>query len=130
MHKILVVDDDPDLLALVVRRLGQAGHRVQSAPGGEEALALVRERGAPDIVVLDVNMPGLDGLELLVALREATESPDLPAVFLSGRVEPEDVEAGRALGAVYLTKPFVSRALLSSIESQLTKGQVAVPGSW
>jgi DNA-binding response OmpR family regulator len=130
MAKILVVDDDPDLLALVVRRLGHAGHRVQSALAGREALALIEERGAPDIVVLDVNMPDLDGLGLLVAVREQTGRADLPAIFLSGRVEAGDVAAGRALGAVYLTKPFVSSALLAAIESQLAKIEVAVPDAW
>jgi DNA-binding response OmpR family regulator len=130
MAKILVVDDDPDLLALVVRRLGHAGHRVQSALAGHEALTFIEERGAPDIVVFDVNMPDLDGLGLLVAVRAQTGRPDLPAVFLSGRVEAEDVAAGRALGAVYLTKPFVSAALLAAVDSQLAKTELAVPDAW
>nr|MCW2728370.1 response regulator receiver protein [Aeromicrobium sp.] len=88
MAKILVVDDNPDLLALVVRRLQRAGHRVQQAGLPTDALELVRTMGAPDVVVLDVTMPVLNGMELLAALREVTGRPDLPAVFLSGRIEP------------------------------------------
>ena len=75
-------------------------------------------------------MPVLNGLELLVALRECTDMPDLPAVFLSGRVEPEDVAAGRALGAVYLTKPYVANALNNAIEALLAAAPVAVPDEW
>lgn len=128
MAKILVVEDNADLLALVVRRLGRAGHRVKGARLPTEALSLVRTEGAPDVVVLDVNMPVLNGLELLVALREFTDTPDLPAVFLSGRVEPEDVAAGRALGGVYLTKPYVASALQNAIDSLLAAQPV--PNQW
>ncbi len=130
MAKILVVEDNADLLALVVRRLQRAGHRVQEAISPTAALELVRAKGAPDLVVLDVNMPVLNGLELLVAIREHTETPDLPAVFLSGRIEAADIAAGRALGAVYLTKPYVASALNNAIESLLAAVPVAVPDAW
>lgn len=128
MAKILVVEDNPDLLALVVRRLGRAGHRVKEARLPTEALSLVHTEGTPDLVVLDVDMPVLNGLELLVALRERTGTPNLPAVFLSGRVEPEDVAAGRALGGVYLTKPYVASALHNVIDSLLAAQPV--PSDW
>jgi len=130
MAKILVVDDDPDLRALVVRRLGKAGHRVQEAANGSAALDLIRGKGDPDLLVLDITMPGLTGLELLVAAREQTGHTNLPAVFLSGRVEPTDLAVGRALGAAYLTKPYVSSALLMAIESQLAAAEVFVPSDW
>ncbi len=119
MARILVVEDDADLRALVVRRLQYAGHRVQGAEDAMDAMGLVAHKGAPDAVVLDVNMPDIDGFELLGRLREQTGRSDLPAVFLSGRTQLADIAAGRALGAAYLTKPFVSNALIGAIETQL-----------
>jgi CheY-like chemotaxis protein len=124
MSKLLVVDDDPDILALVQLRLQRAGHRVLGASSGAEALAIVAERGTPDLAVLDVSMPGMSGLELLSTLREQ-QSKDLPAVFLSARVQPEDIERGRSLGAAYLTKPFVASALLNAVERALAESNAA-----
>jgi CheY-like chemotaxis protein len=116
MSRVLVVDDDPNLRQLVTVRLEKAGHRVRGADSAAEALALVADRGAPDVVVLDVTMPGMTGLELLPAMRALDGCAELPAIFLSGRVEPHDVEAGRALNATYLTKPFSAHALTKAIE--------------
>lgn len=124
MSKLLVVDDDPDILALVQLRLQRAGHKVVGASSGAEALAIVAERGAPDLAVLDVSMPGMSGLELLSTLREQ-QAQDLPAVFLSARVQPEDIERGRSLGATYLTKPFVASALLNAVERALAEASSA-----
>jgi CheY-like chemotaxis protein len=124
MSNLLVVDDDPDILALVQLRLQRAGHRVLGASSGAEALAIVAERGTPDLAVLDVSMPGMSGLELLSTLREQ-QSKDLPAVFLSARVQPEDIERGRSLGAAYLTKPFVASALLNAVERALAESNAA-----
>jgi CheY-like chemotaxis protein len=120
MSKLLVVDDDPDILALVQLRLQRAGHKVVGAASGAEALAIVAERGVPDLAVLDVSMPGMSGLELLSTLREQ-QAKDLPAVFLSARVQPEDIERGRSLGATYLTKPFIASALLNAVERTLAE---------
>ena len=119
MAKILVVDDAPDIVTLVVRRLQRAGHRAQGANNAAEACAFVSDKGAPDLVVLDVTMPDVDGLELLGLLRQQTGIDDLPAIFLSGRVEPEDIAAGHALDAVYLTKPYVGSALLRKVDTIL-----------
>jgi CheY-like chemotaxis protein len=100
---------------------------VVSACSGEEALTVLAERGAPDIAVLDVMMPGMTGLELLRLLQATPEYASLPAVFLSGRVEPADIAAGRALGATYLTKPIVVTALNSAIDRVL---EPAPTGTW
>src|SRR3954471_6285972 len=116
MAKILIVDDDPDILRLVEFRLRKGGHRVVAATGGREALHIVEARGAPDVVVLDVTMPDMDGFETLDRLRARDGLTQLPAIFLSARVLPEDVERGRAAGATYLTKPFSAVALLNAIE--------------
>ena len=128
MARVLVVDDDPDVLNLVSFRLRKADHKVIAVPGGEEALAVVAERGAPDVAVLDVMMPGLDGLTLLQRLRELEGLESLPAIFLSARVQPEDIEAGRALGATYLTKPFVATALLRAIDAALKEPEAGLEG--
>jgi CheY-like chemotaxis protein len=116
MSRVLVVDDDPNLRQLVTLRLEKVGHRVLAADSADEALAVVHDRGAPDVVVLDVTMPGMTGLELLPAMRTLDGCADLPAIFLSGRVEHHEVEAGRALNATYLTKPFSAVALTKAIE--------------
>lgn len=126
MARVLVVDDDPDLLTLVGLQLRQHGHKVVTAASGPEALKIVEELGAPEVAVLDVAMPEMNGLELLTKLRALDGMSELPAIFLSARVGPEDIAAGEALGALYLTKPYVMRALLAAID-RLT---VAAASGW
>jgi CheY-like chemotaxis protein len=92
------------------------GHPALTAASGPEALELLAGRRAPDIAVLDVSMPGMTGFELLRRLRAQKGYEAMPAIFLSARVQPDDVEQGRAAGAVYLTKPFVTTALLKAID--------------
>ncbi len=125
MANILVVDDDPDLRGLVEFRLRKEGHQVLAAADGPTALDAVAQRGKPDLAVLDVAMPGMTGLELLVALRELPGMEGVPAIFLSARILPSDIAAGRALGASYLTKPFVAPALLAAV-----RGVLGPPDSW
>jgi CheY-like chemotaxis protein len=120
MARILVADDDADILALVVQRLRHCDHTVQGVGDAAAALAFVVERGAPDLVILDVTMPGMDGLELLRRLRVDTGVEDLPAIFLSGRMRPADIEAGRALGGRYLTKPYIATALIAAVDDVIT----------
>ena len=135
MARILVVEDDPDIRRLVLRRLQQGGHRAQGAADASEALSVIGAKGSPDLVILDVNMPEVNGFELLGRLREEL-GPSLPAVFLSGRMRPEDIETGRALGAKYLTKPFETTALLNAIDVLLTEAAEAAaeaeadPNEW
>lgn len=119
MARILVVDDDRVILRLVQVRLERAGHSVLAISSPHKALELVLGGELPDVVVLDVVMPEITGLELLQALRLGLGLATLPAVFLSGRVEPEQIEAGQALGAIYLTKPFVASALLKAIDEAI-----------
>ena len=119
MARVLVVEDDDDIRAMTVARITVDGHAVLSAANADDAFAIIKERGAPEIAVLDVGLPVMNGLEFLVALRERLNEPNLPAVFLSARVSPEDVEAGRQLNATYLTKPYVATALLKAINRAL-----------
>ena len=129
MAKILVVDDDVDIRTLVETRLRRLGHRVVCAGSGEEALAVLADKGAPDVLVLDVLMPGISGLELLTSIRQDADLADVPAVFLSGRVLETDIEAGRALGATYLTKPVVLSALAATVDKVLAAETVGA-GTW
>ncbi|CAN5507371.1 N/A [soil metagenome] len=119
----MVVDDDEGILMLVQAQLRRNGHQVIAAVSAQEALNSVTEKGAPDVVVLDVGLPDMDGLNLLQSLRDRLELPDLAGIFLTGHIEEENVEAGRALGATYLTKPFVASALLAAIERCVPKDE-------
>jgi CheY-like chemotaxis protein len=119
MARLLVVDDDPDTVRIVTFRLQSKGHRVVGATSAQEALDTVSARGRPDVVILDVTMPDMTGLDLLTALRALDGLDHLPAIFLSARVLPADIEAGKALGATYLTKPFIAAALLAAVEEAI-----------
>jgi DNA-binding response OmpR family regulator len=127
MARVLVVDDDPDLLTLVEMQLRHHGHQVSVASSGPQALALIDDKGAPDVAVLDVAMPGMNGLDLLQELRARDGLDELPAIFLSARVGPEDINAGTSLGASYLTKPYVMSALLAAIEGAMTQHGATAP---
>lgn len=116
MARVLVVDDDPDILTLVRAWLKRDGHRVAATSSAQEALSAVEEKGCPDVCVVDVAMPDMSGFELVQALHKRPETKDVPVIFLSARVLPEDIEAGKAIGSVYLTKPFVGQALLDAVK--------------
>jgi DNA-binding response OmpR family regulator len=126
--RVLVVDDDPDILQLVEFQLRHHGHRVATAGSAEAAERLVEEKGRPDVVVLDVMMPDVTGFDLLSSLRSREGWENLPAIFLSARVLEADVERGRELNAAYLTKPFVSSALLRAIDKAVDADPNA--GTW
>ena len=107
---VLVVDDDPHIRALLVFAFEKAGMAVREAADGEEALAAVA-RAAPDLVVLDINMPRMDGLEVCRRLRATT---DVPVLFLSSRDEEFDRVLGIELGADdYVIKPFSPREVVA-----------------
>lgn len=129
MAKVLIVEDAPELRALLEVRLRQSGHRVVSASSGEQALSLLAGRDAPDVAVLDVLMPGMTGLELHRHLRADPAFAKVPVIFLSSRVQPADVAAGRELGATYLTKPIVVSALNRAIDNALLATEVTA-GGW
>lgn len=115
MARVLVVDDDPDILNLLQIQLRRHGHQTTAASSGDAALQIVAGGARPDVAVLDVRMPGMSGIELVQALRKLEGFADLPVIFLSAAAAPEDIQAGSALGCAYLTKPFTSEALLDAI---------------
>lgn len=115
---ILVVEDELDLGRLVVRELEQAGYEVRHAPDGPAALRLFAER-APNLVVLDWMLPGIDGLEVLRCLRRT--SP-VPVLMLTARSEELDRVVGLEVGADdYLTKPFGTRELIARVRALLRR---------
>jgi DNA-binding response OmpR family regulator len=111
---VLAVEDDDLVRDVVATHLRRAGHQVIAASSGQEALEVMVERAAPDVAVVDIGLPDTDGFALVTALRERHEN--LPVIFLTGRVEMEQVEEGRRVGATYLTKPFIASALLTAID--------------
>jgi DNA-binding response OmpR family regulator len=120
-HKILVVDDEPDVLRMLQVVLGRRGHRVLTAPTGMEGLVTAQgER--PDLILLDIMMEGMDGWEVLKLLKLEQGTRDIPVVMLSARVEPRDKIRGLQEGAVdYITKPFSVRDMLATIEAILER---------
>jgi two-component system alkaline phosphatase synthesis response regulator PhoP len=119
--RILVVDDESDILELVHYNLSKAQYDVVSVASGEEALAQVRTT-PPDLIVLDLMLPGVDGLEVCKALKRDTRTAAIPIVILTARGEEADIVAGLELGADdYLTKPFSPRVLLARIRAVLRR---------
>ena len=119
--RILVVDDEPDILELVQYNLSKAHYDVVGVESGEEALAHLREM-LPDLIVLDLMLPGADGLEVCKALKRDTHTAAIPIVILTARGEEADIVAGLELGADdYLIKPFSPRVLLARIRAVLRR---------
>jgi two-component system, OmpR family, alkaline phosphatase synthesis response regulator PhoP len=119
--RILVVDDEPDILELVQYNLSKAQYEVVGVESGEEALVQVRTT-PPDLIVLDLMLPGVDGLEVCRALKRDTRTAAVPIVMLTARGEEADIVAGLELGADdYLTKPFSPRVLLARIRAVLRR---------
>lgn len=117
--RVLVADDDEDILQLVVLRLGRSGYDVVSATDGESAVELAIAR-SPDLVVIDVAMPRLDGLEITRILRAREEFATIPILLLTARTRDVDVELGLAAGADdYVTKPFSPELLAQRVAALL-----------
>jgi two-component system alkaline phosphatase synthesis response regulator PhoP len=118
---ILVVDDEPDLLELVYYNLTRAGYEVVCVKSGEEAFMHIRTR-PPDLIVLDLMLPGIDGLEMCKRLRQDPQTVMVPIVMLTARSEEADIVTGLELGADdYLTKPFSPRVLLARVKAVLRR---------
>jgi DNA-binding response OmpR family regulator len=118
MARVLIVDDEPKIVRLVSDYLGAAGFEVLSAGSGEEALMRVRTE-RPDLVVLDLGLPGLDGLDVTRTLRRDGE---LPVIMLTARDDETDRIIGLELGADdYVTKPFSPRELVARVRAVLRR---------
>ncbi|MBF2026715.1 MAG: response regulator transcription factor [Oscillatoriales cyanobacterium C42_A2020_001] len=123
MKRVLVVDDDATLRMALTRYLEKRGYAVQSASSGVEALT-VFEQDPPDLVVSDVMMPEMDGLEFCRRLRASRSGQLVPFIFLSSRGEVDARIQGHSMGADdYLIKPFEPKELLAKIEAQLERSR-------
>jgi CheY-like chemotaxis protein len=112
---IMVVDDNPDIVTIVKTILEVKGYVVQSAYSGQEVLGLL-EKQKPDLIILDVMMPQMDGLEVLTRLKGDTGTASIPVILLTAKVQYEDVLGGYKMGAdYYITKPFTSTQLINGI---------------
>ncbi len=120
--KVLLVDDEPHILTALEFLVEQAGYHVQKARRGEEALQLAAEF-LPDIVVLDVMMPGMDGFEVAKAIRQKPELEHARIIFLTAKSTAQDrVQGYSAGGEVYLSKPFDNDQLLTIINEVVEFG--------
>jgi DNA-binding response OmpR family regulator len=116
----LVADDDPDILKLVSLHLKKAGYGVVTATDGREAVDRFREH-RPDLAIVDVRMPEMDGLEVIRRIRADERSKDILVVALSARVREANIAEGFEAGAdEYMEKPFSGRQLLELVESKLS----------
>lgn len=123
MSTILVADDDRDILDLVAFKLSAAGHELITATDGATALTEAR-RAVPDIVVLDVAMPGMSGLDVCRELRAEPITSAIPVILLTARGQDSDVEAGFDVGADdYVVKPFSPRELQSRVTALLSRAR-------
>lgn len=119
MQRILVIDDDPAVTSLLKRGFSYEGFSVETAESGQQGLALARER-PPDLVILDIMMPKLNGLEVLQRLRNSETPP--PVLFLTAKDAPSDEILGLEAGADdYVVKPFRFEVLLARVHSALRR---------
>src|SRR5438874_9412747 len=120
-HRILVVDDEPDITALVAYHLAKSGYRVTTAANGRDALRAAREE-RPDLVVLDLMLPGISGYDVLAELRRREETRDLGVILLTARKDEPDRIKGLSLGADdYLPKPFSPQELVLRVSAVLRR---------
>jgi len=116
MKRILVIDDEEDLVELLDRRLQSAGYEMLQALDGEEGLEVAIEQ-VPDLIILDISMPKMDGYQVCERIKSNKKLKDVPIIMLTALGAPVDKIVGKALGAdAYLTKPFDNKELLNKIE--------------
>jgi DNA-binding response OmpR family regulator len=125
VNDVLIADDDADIRDLVAFKLEQAGLDVVAVGDGVAAIEAVRAR-RPKVVVLDVSMPGMSGLDVCRMLRADPATQNVPVIMLTAKVQERDVEGGFSAGADdYVTKPFSPRELVSRIQAMITRAHGA-----
>jgi len=120
-YKILVVDDEPMIVRLMEFILARQGHEMLIAVNGEEALQKIRAH-QPDLVLLDIMMPRIDGYEVAQQLRANPETASLPIIMLSAKAQEEDIRRGAEVGVdAYVTKPFSPEHLVRVVTEHLQR---------
>ncbi|MCX5866111.1 MAG: response regulator, partial [Proteobacteria bacterium] len=120
-EKILIVDDEENILELIRYNLGKEGYQTECFTTGEEAVKKARADGG-DLILLDLMLPGLDGLEVLKILKNDNRTQAIPVIIVSAKGEESDIVAGLELGADdYITKPFSLKILVARVRSVLRR---------
>jgi DNA-binding response OmpR family regulator len=126
MAHVLVVDDEPEIVKMVQKIMEARGHRVSVARDGHEAIELA-QREAPDVMILDLNLPKLDGFEVCRRLKSEPPTKNIPIVMLTAAyVSVEDAERGVGVGAdEYVVKPFLREVLVHNVERLIEESAAA-----
>lgn len=120
-EKILIVDDEEDVLELLRFNLDKEGYKTETAVSGEEALTVAKSK-LPDLIILDLMLPGIDGLEVCKKLKGETKTENIPIIMLTAKSEDSDIITGLELGADdYITKPFSPKVLTARIRRILQR---------
>ena len=118
-ERILIVDDEEDVLELAQYNLEQSGYHVETAASGEQALTYSKKK-TPDLIILDLMLPGIDGLEVCKQLKSDVKTEGVPIIMLTAKGEEADIVTGLELGADdYVTKPFSPKVLVARIRRLL-----------
>ena len=124
--RIVVVEDEPDILEILSYNLRREGYEVQSAPDGTSGLSLIR-REKPDLVLLDLMLPGIDGLEICRTLKNSSDTADTLIIMVTAKGEESDIVLGLGAGADdYISKPFSPKEMVARVKAVLRRG----PGIW
>ena len=126
-ERILVVDDEEDILELVRFNLAREGYDLACTTSGEETLDIARKEH-PDLLILDLMLPGIDGLEVAKILKNDVKTKDIPIIMLTAKGEEADIVTGLELGADdYITKPFSPRVLVARVRAVLRREAKETP---
>lgn len=124
---VLAVEDEPDILELITHNLEREGFEVRGVATGEEAVRSARSR-TPDVVLLDLMLPGMDGLDVCRELRGDPKTKQIPIIIVSAKGEEADIVTGLELGADdYVTKPFSPRVLVARVRAVLRRREKGIP---
>lgn len=125
--KVLIVDDEVNIVISLEFLMQQAGYTVDIARTGNEALAKLASF-QPDLVLLDVMLPGVNGFDICQRIRQTPEWAEMKIVMLTAKGRDVEITKGMALGAnAYITKPFSTKALLAEVQNQLTNDHASLP---
>ncbi len=117
--KLLIVDDTPANIDVLRRFMEEEGYDISIAPDGNIALKIIN-KNKPDLILLDVMMPGIDGFEVCRQLKESDDTKDIPVIFVTAKTETSDIVKGFQMGGVdYITKPFKREEVLSRVDTHL-----------
>jgi DNA-binding response OmpR family regulator len=122
--KIIIVEDEPDILEVIEYNLTRNGYDVSSARDGEQGLSKIK-REAPDLVLLDLMLPGLDGIEICRRLKSDPATSSIPVIMVTAKTEDSDVVLGLGIGADdYIKKPFSPAELVARVKAVLRRGKL------